>query len=100
MIAPSSEASVGDSRGRVLAMARRCPDGRRVGSTAAVIGRRTSMAPKGHGSMEAAIVTGADSGIGKATAVALARRGFNVGLTVHRDERGVQQAAREVEAHG
>lgn len=50
--------------------------------------------------MECAIVTGSDSGIGKATAIALARRGFNIGLTVHRDERGVQQAAREVEQHG
>lgn len=50
--------------------------------------------------MESAIVTGSDSGIGKATAIALARRGFNVGLTVHSDERGVQKAAREVEEHG
>src|SRR4051794_2010873 len=50
--------------------------------------------------MEAAIVTGSDSGIGKATAIALARRGFNVGLTVHSDEAGAQQTAREVESHG
>ncbi|MCZ4496858.1 MAG: acetoin dehydrogenase [Thermoleophilia bacterium] len=50
--------------------------------------------------METAIITGSDSGIGKATAVALARRGFNIGLTVHEDTRGVQQTAREVELHG
>ncbi|MCW2956701.1 MAG: short-chain dehydrogenase/reductase [Thermoleophilia bacterium] len=50
--------------------------------------------------METAIVTGSDSGIGKATAIALARRGFNIGLTVHADERGVQATAREVEQHG
>jgi NAD(P)-dependent dehydrogenase (short-subunit alcohol dehydrogenase family) len=43
-----------------------------------------------------AIVTGADSGIGKATAVALAERGFDVGITWHSDEEGAQGTAREV----
>ena len=35
-----------------------------------------------------AIVTASDSGIGKATAVALARDGFDVGITWHDDEAG------------
>src|SRR5215213_1632412 len=47
-----------------------------------------------------AIVTGSDSGIGKATAVALARDGLDVGITWHSDEAGAQSTAREVEAAG
>ena len=35
-----------------------------------------------------AIVTGSDSGIGKATAIALAEAGCDVGVTWHRDEDG------------
>jgi NAD(P)-dependent dehydrogenase (short-subunit alcohol dehydrogenase family) len=50
--------------------------------------------------MPAAIVTGSDSGIGKATAVALAERGFDVGITWHEDEAGAQGTAREVQAQG
>jgi NAD(P)-dependent dehydrogenase (short-subunit alcohol dehydrogenase family) len=50
--------------------------------------------------MPAAIVTGSDSGIGKATAVALAERGFDVGITWHEDEAGAQDTAREVQAQG
>src|SRR5918992_970183 len=50
--------------------------------------------------MPAAIVTGSDSGIGKATAVTLAERGFDVGVTWHEDEEGARDAAREVEAKG
>ena len=50
--------------------------------------------------MPAAIVTGSDSGIGKASAVALAQRGFDVGITWHEDEAGARDAAREVEAAG
>jgi NAD(P)-dependent dehydrogenase (short-subunit alcohol dehydrogenase family) len=38
----------------------------------------------------AAIVTGSDSGIGKATAVALARDGYDVGVTWHADEAGAE----------
>jgi len=47
-----------------------------------------------------AIVTGSDSGIGKATAVALARRGHDVGITFHRDEDGARATAKEVEGLG
>jgi NAD(P)-dependent dehydrogenase (short-subunit alcohol dehydrogenase family) len=48
----------------------------------------------------AAIVTGSDSGIGKATAVALARRGHDVGITFSRDEDGARATAEEVRSHG
>ena len=47
-----------------------------------------------------AIVTGSDSGIGRATAVALAAAGMDVGITWHGDERGAQDTADEVRAHG
>jgi NAD(P)-dependent dehydrogenase (short-subunit alcohol dehydrogenase family) len=48
----------------------------------------------------AAIVTGSDSGIGEATAIALARGGFDVGITWHADEQGAGEAAAKVEAEG
>jgi len=47
-----------------------------------------------------AIVTGSDSGIGRATAVALARDGCDVGITWHRDEAGAETTAAEVRAAG
>jgi NAD(P)-dependent dehydrogenase (short-subunit alcohol dehydrogenase family) len=47
-----------------------------------------------------AIVTGSDSGIGKATAVALARAGFDVGVTWHADEAGAKGTALEIEQLG
>lgn len=48
--------------------------------------------------MHVAIVTGSDSGIGKATAVALAESGFDLGITWTIDESGARDAARGVEA--
>jgi NAD(P)-dependent dehydrogenase (short-subunit alcohol dehydrogenase family) len=50
--------------------------------------------------MPAAIVTGADSGIGRATAVLLAERGFDVGITWLGDEEGARGTAAEVESKG
>jgi len=47
-----------------------------------------------------AIVTGADSGIGRATAELLATEGFDVGITFHTDEAGAEQTATEVERRG
>jgi NAD(P)-dependent dehydrogenase (short-subunit alcohol dehydrogenase family) len=47
-----------------------------------------------------AIVTGADSGIGRATAVALADAGMDVGVTWHSDEDGALRTADEVRARG
>jgi NAD(P)-dependent dehydrogenase (short-subunit alcohol dehydrogenase family) len=47
-----------------------------------------------------AIVTGSDSGIGKATAVALARAGHDVGITWHEDEEGAGETAHEVTEQG
>jgi hypothetical protein len=47
-----------------------------------------------------AIVTGSDSGIGRATAVALAAAGIDVGITWHTDEAGANATAEEVRSHG
>jgi NAD(P)-dependent dehydrogenase (short-subunit alcohol dehydrogenase family) len=47
-----------------------------------------------------AIITGADTGIGKATAVLLAERGWDVGFTFHNDPEGARGTASEIEGHG
>jgi NAD(P)-dependent dehydrogenase (short-subunit alcohol dehydrogenase family) len=45
---------------------------------------------------QVAIVTGSDSGIGKATAVALAQAGHDIGITWHEDESGAKETASEI----
>ncbi|MCW2982549.1 MAG: family oxidoreductase [Conexibacter sp.] len=50
--------------------------------------------------MPTAIVTAGDSGIGRATAVLLARRGFDVGLTWRSDEAGAEGTAAEIREAG
>ena len=50
--------------------------------------------------MPNAIVTASDSGIGRATAVLLAQRGFDVGITWRSDQEGAQRTADEVLAAG
>jgi NAD(P)-dependent dehydrogenase (short-subunit alcohol dehydrogenase family) len=47
-----------------------------------------------------AIVTGADSGMGKATAELLATEGFDVGITFHTDEAGARDTQQAVEQRG
>ena len=46
-----------------------------------------------------AIVTASDSGIGRATAVALAQAGMDLGVTWHTDAQGAEETAREVRSH-
>jgi NAD(P)-dependent dehydrogenase (short-subunit alcohol dehydrogenase family) len=47
-----------------------------------------------------AVVTGSDSGIGRAVAVALAHAGADVGVTYHQDADGAERTAAEVRAAG
>ncbi len=50
--------------------------------------------------MSVAIITGGNSGIGRATAVLLAERGFDIGITWHADEEAAREAVAECERHG
>lgn len=47
-----------------------------------------------------AIITGSSAGIGKATAVAFAQAGYDVGITWHSEEEGAEGTAEEVVAAG
>jgi NAD(P)-dependent dehydrogenase (short-subunit alcohol dehydrogenase family) len=50
--------------------------------------------------MPIAIVTGGNSGIGRGAALALAKRGFDLGITWHSDKENVEEAVAELEAEG
>src|SRR5215208_1780583 len=50
--------------------------------------------------MAIAIVTGGNSGIGRAAAVALARRGLDIGIVWHAEEERAREAVAECEALG
>ena len=50
--------------------------------------------------MPIAIVTGGNSGIGRATAAVLAERGFDVGFTYHADAEQAREAQAECAGHG
>ena len=50
--------------------------------------------------MPTAIITGGNSGIGKATAVVLAERGYDIGITWHAAREGAEETLEEVRAHG
>lgn len=47
-----------------------------------------------------ALVTGSDSGIGRAIALTFAREGADVAVHFHSDERGAQQTAHAIQHHG
>jgi len=49
---------------------------------------------------KAAVVTGSESGIGRATAVELARQGYDIGVTWFADEAEARRTAEEVRGHG
>jgi NAD(P)-dependent dehydrogenase (short-subunit alcohol dehydrogenase family) len=50
--------------------------------------------------MPNAIITGGNSGIGRATAVALAAAGFDIGFTWHAEAERAESAVEEIRAHG
>jgi NAD(P)-dependent dehydrogenase (short-subunit alcohol dehydrogenase family) len=52
------------------------------------------------GSSRVAVVTGSESGIGRAVAVALAEQGCDLGITWYREQAAAEATAEEVRAHG
>lgn len=54
----------------------------------------------GHGTRPAALVTGGSRGVGAATAVSLAERGFDVAITYHNKAARAAKVAARIEAHG
>src|SRR3712207_593938 len=50
--------------------------------------------------MPTAIVTGGNSGIGRAIATTLAKQGFDVGITWHSDEENAEETLAECREHG
>ena len=54
----------------------------------------------GLGELSIAVITGGNSGIGRAAAVALAERGFDVGIVWYSEEERAREAVAECEAHG
>jgi NAD(P)-dependent dehydrogenase (short-subunit alcohol dehydrogenase family) len=50
--------------------------------------------------MSIVVITGGNSGIGRAAAVAFAERGFDVGITWHSEEERARDAVTEIESHG
>ena len=77
----------------------RAGDGDAAGGPAAQR-RRAGAGGDGSRAMSVAIVTGGSSGIGRATALGLARAGHDVGITHHRDDAGAEAVVAEVAALG
>ena len=73
---------------------------RRGGATPSVRCRFRAHGAGQHVDVPIAIVTGGNSGIGRAAAVALAERGYDVGITWHAHEDRAQEALEEIRAHG
>lgn len=53
-----------------------------------------------HPGTKVAVVTGAESGIGRAVAAVLAEQGYDIGITWYADEAGARCTAEEVRGHG
>ncbi|MBQ0987879.1 SDR family oxidoreductase [Streptomyces sp. F63] len=60
----------------------------------------TAQSSSGDTARPVAVITGADSGIGRATAVRLAGQGMDIGITWHEDEEGARETAEEVRGLG